>query len=437
MTGETPMCKGWCPGALRPMMAKDGLLVRLKFSCGILSAVTLRGVAQAGRHYGNGQFDLTTRANLQIRGVREDQLPRLTAALEALGLLDENAAAEAVRNVLMSPLAGLNGSCEAHAAAKALEESLAANQHLYALPAKFAFLIDDGSALSLNAIPADVRFDWAGGSAAYLVSIGGSFRNAVTLSRCEAKNIPDIGVRLARTFLILASQLREPPRRMRGLIESCGAEKIAAAAGLQLLDEVGRAVHERPSPIGLVYHNGKYFFGAAAPFGSFDADMLDGAARAAEIFGIGEIRLTPWRALILPLVRPEDAQILRDYFAAHGFIVDREDARLCVDACGGSPNCARATTDARSDALALMYPARRLQNAGLALQIFGCSKGCGLAQHAPLTLTAHAGLYDLKVSKALSDLGITGANRLTLTDAAAQIEALTREIAPRERLPCP
>jgi len=38
-----------------------------------------------------------------------------------------------------------------------------------------------------------------------------------------------------------------------------------------------------------------------ARFRKSDANMLDAAAWAAEIFGAGEIRLTPWRALLLPI----------------------------------------------------------------------------------------------------------------------------------------
>ncbi|HWX14890.1 MAG TPA: precorrin-3B synthase, partial [Methylocella sp.] len=160
MIDAAQMRKGWCPGARRPMRAKDGLLVRLKISCATLSAKTLRGIAQAGQRYGNGQFDLTSRASLQIRGVREDKLPLLIKVLDRFGLIDRNAPAEAVRNVLVSPLAGLDGRCSAHVAAKALEATLAVNADLEALPAKFGFLIDDGSAPSLAGIPADIRFGW-------------------------------------------------------------------------------------------------------------------------------------------------------------------------------------------------------------------------------------------------------------------------------------
>ena len=86
MTSETVLRKGWCPGARRPMQAKDGLLVRLRISGGGVSAATLRGLVQAGRDHGSGLFDLSARANLQMRGVRGESLPLLIETLDGLGL---------------------------------------------------------------------------------------------------------------------------------------------------------------------------------------------------------------------------------------------------------------------------------------------------------------------------------------------------------------
>lgn len=426
MTGETQMHKGWCPGARRPMRAKDGLLVRLKISCGVLCAGAMRAIAQAGRNYGNGRFDLTSRGNLQIRGVHEDQLPYLIESLEDLGLIDKDAAAEGVRNILVSPLSGVDGCDHAHAAAKALEAALAQNIDLYALPSKFGFLIDDGSALSLRGVPADVRFDWEAGEQAFLVAIGGTCKDAIALGRCEARRIPQIAISIARSFLNLASQLPEPPRRMRGLIESCGADAIAAASALRVHRQQRQSRIEASSPIGLLHLHAKYFFGAGAPFGCLDTDMLLAVANGAEMFGADEIRLTPWRALSLLDVQLEKAQIMRDHFAAHGFIVDSEDPRLAVAACGGATTCERGATDTRSDALALMLSARRLWKTGVALQVFGCGKGCGRQAGTPLTLIGRGGFYDLAMDESLAGQGVTNANQLTFAAAREKLDALAQ-----------
>ncbi|MGH6848359.1 MAG: precorrin-3B synthase [Methylocella sp.] len=427
MTRETIVRKGWCPGARRPMQAKDGLLVRLRISGGIVPAATMRGLAQAGRAHGNGLFDLSARANLQIRGVRGESLPLLIETLEALGLLDDNAAAEAVRNVLVSPLAGLDGRTDTHKAAKVLEAALAANKDLHALPTKFGFLIDDGSTLSLGAVPADIRFDWTGGEQPFAIGIGGNAHEAIFLGLCGADDIPDIASRLAQAFLRLGSQMAEPPRRMRGLMESCGAAAIAALAGLRPAapQKSGGAIEE-PCPVGLLRFDDRYCFGAGATFGRLDANMLDAAARAGEIFGTGEIRLTPWRALILPHVQEQHAGALRAYFAAQGFIVDRGDARLAVAACGGASTCERGTTNTRSDALALMPFARSLCMTGVALHVSGCTKGCARQAATPFTLIAHAGRYDLVVDGTAFDAGTNDAKRLDLAAARETLESMAR-----------
>ncbi|MGH6838919.1 MAG: precorrin-3B synthase [Methylocella sp.] len=425
MTRETVLRKGWCPGALRPMQAKDGLLVRLRISGGIVTAATLRGLAQAARAHGNGLFDLSARANLQMRGVRGESLPLLIETLEGFGLIDENAAAEAVRNVLVSPFAGLDGRGDAHKAATALEATLAANKDLHVLPGKFGFLIDDGSGL-LAGVPADVRFDWTGGKQPFAIGIGGHAKEAILLGLCEADDIPDIALRLARAFLRLGSQLTKPPRRMRGFIESCGAGVIAGLAGLRPGPPRKSGVVEEPCPVGLLRFNDRYCFGVGAAFGRPDANMLEAAARAAEIFGTGEVRLTPWRALIVPFVHAEEAGAIRAYFTAHNFIVDRGDARLAIAACGGASTCEHGTTDTRSDALNLIPFARSLCKTGVALHVSGCAKGCARQAATPFTLIAHAGRYDFVVDGAEIAAGINDANRLDLAAVRKILETMAR-----------
>jgi precorrin-3B synthase len=437
MTHETVLRKGWCPGALRPMEAKDGLLVRLRISGGVVSALTLRGLAQAGRAHGNGLFDLSARANLQMRGVRGESLPLVIETLHGLGLLDENAAAEAVRNVLVSPLAGLDGRSDVPSAAKALEAALAANEDFHALPGKFCFLVDDGSALSLGPVPADVRFEWTGGGQPFAIGVGGHVNEAIFLGRCGGNDIPDIASRLARAFLRLSTQMAEPPRRMRGLIESCGAAAIAGLAGLRPGSRQTSGAIEEPCPVGLLRFNKVCCFGVGAAFGRLDATMLDAAARAAAIFGTDEIRLTPWRALILPHVQVEQADAMRAYFTGHRFIVDREDARLAIAACGGASTCERGTTDTRSDALALMPFARRLRKTGVALHVSGCAKGCARQAATPLTLIAHAGRYDLVVDGTARDADTNDAMRLDLAAVRETLETVTRNAGQRSELERP
>ena len=73
--------KGWCPDAWRPMMAGDGLLVRVRPPLARLTARQVEGLCEAATRYGNGQIDLTSRANLQLRGATDTSWPALLADL--------------------------------------------------------------------------------------------------------------------------------------------------------------------------------------------------------------------------------------------------------------------------------------------------------------------------------------------------------------------
>ena len=425
MTTPASFRKGWCPGALRPMPTGDGLLVRLRHSCGILPSTTALELARCATDYGNGLFDLSSRGNLQMRGVQPEALPHLQTRLDVLGLIDQDAQVEAVRNILVSPLAGLAAAIDVRPIAKALEAELAGNKALHALPGKFGFLIDDGTTPSLANIPADIRFDFIGKAEGFAIKIAGTSAQSVHLGHCEAPDIVSVAVRLASAFIGLGSTRDEPPRRMRDLVKGLGAETIAKAAGLSLSTE-RHSLTDHSTPIGLL-SIGPELHGLciAAPFGRLTASMLEGAAKAAARYALGELRLTPWRALLVPGIAACEIQRLRDHFASLNFIVDEHDPRLAIEACTGAPFCERATTQTHRDALALAGLARRLQKTGTALHVSGCAKGCARSAATAYTLTGNGGRYDLIVNGRPSDL--PKARGLTLDAVKALFETICQD----------
>ncbi len=428
---QATLRKGWCPGVLRPMQAKDGLLIRLRISAGTLSQPVLRALAQAGRDYGNGLFELSARANLQMRGIGAETYLQLVETLDKLGLVDADAAAEAVRNVLISPLAGLDGQLDVRETGKALEAMLVTRTDLHALPGKFGIVIDNGSVLSLANIGADVRFDWAGerNGQWFDVGIGGRACDATYLGRCEIHEIPILAARLA-------SLLCDPPRRMQELMQIRGSQAIGREAGLSLAPARQRDAIEDPCPIGMLrpFEN---CFGAGATFGQLNANMLDALALAAEKFGGGEIRLTPWRAVIVPHVKVAQDAALRAYFKAHDFIVDRQDPRLAIAACGGMDACERGTTKTHTDALELMFVARQLRSAGIALHVSGCAKLCARHAATPYTLIARDSRYTLATDATAEKSYESNDAGLSLAEAKAMMETMVRKLPQKRELERP
>lgn len=410
--------KGWCPGALRPMMARDGLLVRLRFTGGRLTSDVARAIVALSDYYGNGLLDLSARANLQLRGVAEADLPSLLDALDDLDLLDADPAGEAVRNVMASPLAGLGAPFDIGPIVAALEANLSQNTALHALPGKFGFLVDDGGAPTLAGETADVRFDVTS-EAPYRVwiGLGGTRDHAVSLGFCAPEQVVEAATHIAHTFLSLAAGHEPPIRRMKMLIERLGAYQTARAFGVEgemARPEYSGAIFNRP-PVGYFHANGIEVLGLGVPFGRLDHGMLQAAAALADEHGQGELRLTPWRCLLVPgIVAPVDLEALR----AQTFIVEADDPRLRIAACVGMEGCTRGTTPTHQDAARLVEVAARLGGSAISIHVSGCEKGCAKASRTAFTLVGHDGLYDLVSAGKAGDVPIRRDLDLAAIEAA-------------------
>jgi precorrin-3B synthase len=361
--------KGWCPGALRPMATGDGLLVRVRVPGGRLDAATAQAVDRVARAFGNGAIDLTRRANLQIRGVTDATLPPLLDHLDALGLLEPNgAAAEAVRNVIGPPLAGVDPGAwdDVRAAVTALETRLSTDAVLHALPAKFGVVVDDGGATPMDGVDGDVVFRAIGGGR-FVVGLDG-VADPIGTTDDPAAALGAIG----RAFLTI----RGAARRVRDLAPQ-DVLALAHAAG-PFARPVPWGDRPRGLPAGAVR--------LGLPLGRADLAHL---ANLAETHADGILRLSPWRAVFLAGVRDPAALGA----LARTLITDPNDPRARVVACPGAPACASAHAAAAADALAL---ADALP-AGLTLHVSGCPKGCaaGRARHAVVLVGRADGGYDL------------------------------------------
>jgi precorrin-3B synthase len=348
-----PAAKGWCPGAYRPMASGDGLIVRVRPLLARLTAEQALGLCAAACAHGSGLIDLTNRANLQLRGVREDHHQALIDDLWALGLLDADPALEGRRNIVIDP--SWQDGDETQQIATALVARLA---ELPPLPAKFGFAIDAGPAPVLGHASADIRVE-RGVSGGLILRADGSDLGCAT----TAPEAVDAILALARWF---AETGGHASGRMARHLAACPlpdtfrpAEAPAAPGALPRPGEM------RPGPI----------YGAA--FGQIDADAL---ARLITDSGAQALRVTPARCFLLEGARP---------VASNDFITQPDNPLLRVDACPGAPFCTSATVETRALARHLAPLAKG------SLHVSGCAKGCARSGAADVTLTGRDGAFDL------------------------------------------
>ena len=139
-------------------------------------------------------------------------------------------------------------------------------------------------------------------------------------------------------------------------------------------------------------------------FGQMRAETL------AALAGFGDMRVTPWRMLLV-----EGARAMP---ALAGLVTRADDPLLRVVACTGAPACLQALAPVRDLARAL---APKLPEGAL-LHLSGCAKGCAHPSAAPLTLTATAAGFDLVRNGTAADVA---ARSLTADELLAQPELLT------------
>jgi precorrin-3B synthase len=378
------------------MQSGDGLIVRVRPQSGGFSLDALIALAQAAQHFGKGQIDLTRRANLQIRGVTEASLTALHEVIGKLGLLDETAEGEAVRNLMIGPLAGIDPT-EAHDVreiSRELARLLASEPSVWALPTKFGFIVDGCGALTLAGERADIRLVAIRKGADAALAIGLDTKDGIDwLGSTSPATAAATAIETARAFLDVTS--REPRQRMRDL-NAEGLARLRARIKSRLDLRKPDIKHEASGRrIGLLDLGvGRFAVGMAAPFGRVETDQVLKFAAAISRFDIKEIRLSPWRALYAEASSRPVAQAILDAAGDAGFITDPGDPLLQIEACSGSPACPSTSLDTRGDGRRLAGMLARSRFAGT-VHVSGCAKGCAKSGASDLTLVGADGRYGI------------------------------------------
>ena len=341
---QAPIIQGWCPGALRPMQSGDGLVVRVRPRAGRLTPEQARGIAGLASEHGNGLIDLSSRANVQLRGVTEASHPALIDGLRGLGLIDPSAEHEARRNIIVTPLWAKPDPTQA--LATELAAALAATD-APDLPGKFGFVLDTAAQPVLRDVSADIWLET--GAEGLLLATQSPLAKPVTLDTAVSEAIA-----LAHWF-IAQGGVTEGRGRMASLLKHRALPTAFSTPRL--------AVAAQPTP-------GAQAQGqlVAFEFGQMQAETL------AQLAELGPLRITPWRMLLIEGLT-EAPQI-------PGLITRADDPLLRVIACTGAPGCLQAHAATRSLARALAPKLTEM------LHVSGCAKGCAHPTAAPFTLTA-------------------------------------------------
>lgn len=392
-------------------------MLRLRIPNGILSSNQLRVIAeitqrycQAGGFQDQGNADITTRQNLQLRGIRIEDMGDIIARLRQADLTSVQSGMDNVRNITGDPLAGLDGSelIDTRDLVQQTQDMITnngeGNFELSNLPRKFNIAITGGRDNSVHAEINDLAYipAYKDDILGFNVLVGGYF-SAKGVAAAIPMNVwvlPEQVVSLSKAILEVfrdnGSRSNRQKTRLMFLIEEWGVEKFRAEVEKQLGYELADAAAkdeidwEKRDHIGVYPQKqpGLNYAGLNIPVGRMYADEMFELARIAEVYGSGELRLTVEQNLIITNIPDSRLQSLLEEPLLQRFSVNPEPLKRSLVSCTGAEFCGFAIIETKNRALAIIQELEAELSMPRTVRIHwtGCPNSCAQPQVADIGL---------------------------------------------------
>lgn len=413
----------WLGIFYRPVTPGE-FMIRMRIPNGIVSSEQMRVLAAGIERYGeNGTADITTRQNIQLRGVRLEDIPDLFKRFTEVGLTSIQSGMDNVRNLTGSPVAGIDPDelIDTRQMNQKVQDMITNNgQGNYAftnLPRKFNIAIEGARDNSIHAELNDLAYvpAYKDGVLGFNVLVGGY----LSAQRC-AESIPlgvwlpandDDIVEFSRAVLTVYTQngaaegLRtsRPKARMMWLVETWGVEKFRS----ELEKEFGKPLapaaekdeitQDKKDHLGIHPQKqaGYSYVGLHVPMGRLNAESMFELARLAEVYGNGEIRLTVEQNAIIPYIANENIDTFLTEPLLEKFTINPSTLTRSVISCTGAQYCNFAIIETKQRALKLAQELDAELDIPQRVRLHwtGCPNSCGQPQAGDI------GLMGTKVRK--------------------------------------
>ena len=394
-------------------------MLRMRTPSGILSSDQLRVLAEIVQRYGtDGSADITTRQNIQLRGVRLEDIPDIFRRLDEVEMTSMQSGMDNVRNITGSPVAGIDGSelIDTRELVQKVQDMITNNgEGNYAftnLPRKFNIAIEGGRDNSVHAEINDIAFvpAYKNGELGFNVLVGGFF----SAKRCEGA-IPlnawvppnDDVVDLCRAILSVfrdnGARANRQKSRLMWLIDELGMDKFRSMVEqefgrtLEIAAEKDEIDWEKRDCIGVNKQKqpSLNYVGLHVPVGRIYAQDMFDLARLAEVYGSCEVRLTVEQNVIIPNILDDNLQDFLTEPLLEKFAISPQPLERALVSCTGSQFCnfALVETKNRASMLAKQLDAELEIPNPVRIHWTGCPNSCGQPQ------VADIGLMGTKVRK--------------------------------------
>ena len=387
-------------------------MMRLRVPNGIISSEQMRVLGEIVQRYGDdGNADITTRQNLQLRGIRIEDIPDIFQRLKSVGMTSVQSGMDNVRNITGSPMAGLDADelIDTRELVQKVQDMITncgqGNYQFTNLPRKFNIAIEGGRDNSVHAEINDIAFvpAYKEGELGFNVVVGGFF----SAKRCEAAIPMNVWVRPNQEVVDLCRGILEVYRdnglranrqksRLMWLIDEWGIEEFRTRVANHLGYPLATAAEkdaidwEKRDHLGVFpqKQEGLSYIGLCVPVGRLFADDMLDLARIAEVYGSGELRLTVEQNVIIPNIAAENMPTLLTEPLLAKFTPNPTPLQRALVSCTGAQFCNFALIETKNKAVDLIRQLDAELNIprGVRMHWTGCPNSCGQPQVADIGL---------------------------------------------------
>jgi ferredoxin-nitrite reductase len=405
----------WVGVFFRPV-TPGKFMMRMRVPNGILNSNQMRVLASVVQRYGDdGSADITTRQNIQLRGIRIEDLPDIFNRFHSVGLTSVQSGMDNVRNITGDPVAGLDADelFDTRDLVQQIQDMLTnkgqGNPEFTNLPRKFNIAIAGGRDNSVHAEINDLAFvpAFKEGSGeepifGFNILVGGFF----SAKRCEAAIplnawvTPEEVVNVCRAVLevyrdngLRANRLKS---RLMWLLDEWGVDKFRAEVEQRLgksflpaaaKDEID---WEKRDHVGVYKQKqpGLNYVGLHIPVGRLTAQDMFEIASLAEVYGNGEIRLTVEQNVIIPNIPDSRLETFLTESLLQRFSINPNVLTRSLVSCTGAQFCNFALIETKNRALTMIQALESELTLTQPVRIHwtGCPNSCGQPQVADIGL---------------------------------------------------
>jgi len=374
-------------------------MVRLRLPNGVIQADQLEVLADAVDRCGaEGSADITTRQNIQLRGLLLEDMAPLMDAMEAVGLTSRQSGHDNPRNITGNPLAGIDPDeiVDTRPLVEAIQARLLADDGPRNLPRKFNIAV--GGAADSFLLHNDLAFLPAHhqGELGFTVMVGGFFsaqRNELAIPLglwLRGDQLPLFSLAVLRHFEQYGNRQARNKSRLMYLVDELGLEGYRAALtegfialGGEAFPHDGTHLVNRAPRSGLGVNpqkqEGLSWVGLNVPVGRLDAAGMAELAAVARRHGSGELRLTEAQNVLIVNVPAEGLQALLAEPLLQRFSPTPGALMAEAVSCTGNRYCSFALIPTKSTAQAVVEELdRRLELPHpVRTHWTGCPNACG------------------------------------------------------------